>query len=160
MTDGIPVEARLTEAAARRRIIDQLTDTLRLLPAGVSLTWQHPEFPETVFGDATVVSCVDDDSVPDPPYNIAAMYWVAGVPTGKRAQYLELFVRAWDALGWRPLRDNADPRMPQVRAGTPDRYLLTLRQNLRGDLSVSVSSPCFPHDKRGGDVNPSTINHP
>lgn len=160
MAHEVPVESALTEAAARQRMVDFLTDTLRQLPSDVSLSWQHPEFSESVFGDATVAPCIDDDTIPNPPYNVAAKYWVIGVPAGKNSEYRDLFFRVWEGLGWRTIRDDHDREMPRVRAGTPDVYLLTLTQNPRGDLAVSVSSPCFPHDKRGGEPIPYTIAHP
>ncbi|MFF0489284.1 hypothetical protein ACFYTQ_09690 [Nocardia sp. NPDC004068] len=160
MTQHVPVDTTLTEERARQRIVEILTDTLRRLPAAIALTWQHPHFPDTVFGDATVVPCVDDDSAPDPPYNAAADYWISGMPGDGAAHYRDLFERAWRDLGWRPLRDERDPGMPQLRAGTPDVYLLTLTQNSRGDLALSVSSPCFPNHARGGTPMPSVITHP
>ncbi|MBF6064713.1 hypothetical protein IU500_24755 [Nocardia terpenica] len=160
MTSGVPVDPALTEASARQQTITYLTDTLRRLPANISLSWQHPEFPQTVFGDATVAPCIDDDTVPNRPYNVGANYWVIGVPAGKSHEYVDSFVKAWEQLGWKPVRDDHDPQMPQVRAGTPDGYLLTLTQNPRGDLAVSMSSPCFPQDKKGGQPIPQTIAHP
>ncbi|ATL65865.1 hypothetical protein CRH09_06195 [Nocardia terpenica] len=160
MTSSVPVDAELTEAAARQQIVTYLTDTLRQLPAEVSLSWQNPQFPNTMFGDATVVPCIDDDTVPNRPYNVAANYWVTGVPDGKATDYFNLFFQAWEKLGWKPTRDEKDPDVPEMRAGTSDGYLLQLLKNPRGNMSVAASSPCFPHDKKGGEPIPKTIPHP
>ncbi|WP_024802582.1 hypothetical protein [Nocardia sp. BMG51109] len=159
MVSAGPTDAVLTEAAARQQVVAYLLDTLRQLPTEISLSWQNPQFPQTMFGDATVVPCIDDDTVPNRPYNLGANYWVIGVPADRGGEYLDLFEAVWKRLGWKPFRDNSDPDIPEVKAGTPDGYLLILTRNPRGSLAVGVSSPCFPQNHRGGEPIPKTIAH-
>ncbi|MFE9581510.1 hypothetical protein ACFYO1_34395 [Nocardia sp. NPDC006044] len=148
-----------SESAARQKILQYLTDTLRHLPDDISLSWQHPGYEHAVFGDALVVAAVDATE-PDVPLLLNAEYWVVGVQPGKLREYFRLILGIWKTFGWRVAVD--EQATPQLigRARTLDDFGFTLVDNGKGDLAITASSPWFAQDATGGDPLPSTITHP
>ena len=156
MTSSVPVDPSFSEAKGRDRIVQYLTDTVKELPPQLSLSWQHPKYAHSVFGDAHIVPCVNDDEIPNPPLNVGAEYWVVGVPDGQEKQYFQTILDVWNKFGWRTVIDTS--ASPQIfgRARTPDDYAINVVDNGQGDLAVTISSPCFPHQNTGG--NPPARN--
>ncbi|MEG8179789.1 hypothetical protein GZH49_14760 [Nocardia terpenica] len=161
MTSGVPVDPSFSEAKAREQILRYLVDVLRYMPPQVSLSWRNLRYPDTVFGDAHNVPCVNDDTIANPPLNSNADYWMVGAPPGKTAEYFGLLVDAWKKMSWKTGVDSNGGSNSNVgRARTPDDYAFKAIDNGQGDLSISVSSPCFSHQNTGGQPLPETIAHP
>jgi hypothetical protein len=160
MTSNVAVSPNLTEAQARAQSLHYLTETLKQLPPQISLSWQNPRYPQSVFGDAQTVPCIDDDTVKNPPLNLGVDYWVVGVPDGQTQQYFQTIVDIWKKFGWQTVIDKNESPQTYGRARTPDDYAINVDDNGQGDLSIALSSPCFPHQNTGGQPLPATIQHP
>ncbi|WP_280261446.1 hypothetical protein [Nocardia wallacei] len=160
MTSSARVDPTFSEAKGRERILQYLTDTLRELPAQLSLSWQHPRYSHAIFGDAHTVPCIDDDTVPNPPLNVGADYWVVGVPDGQTRQYFQTVLDVWKKFGWQTVIDDTAAPQTYGRARTHDDFAINVVDNGKGDLAITISSPCFPHENTGGQPLPKSIQHP
>ncbi len=153
-----PVATDLTERLAQAATIEHLRQTVRLLPAELSLVTRD-RWDGRAVGTSFVDTCTLDDRVPDAPLGLWLGYLVVG-GTRPARDYLPEFRSAWQYLGW-PVEyaPNVTPNV--VKATTPDHYTLTVSAASTGDLGVDVASPCFPNTGRGGaDPLPPAIPHP
>lgn len=60
---GASVNRNLTESLACQSVIRDSADTLAQAPSDAALSRQHPQAPSGLFGNGTVLPCVDDDTV-------------------------------------------------------------------------------------------------
>ncbi|MFE4500783.1 hypothetical protein ACFRFQ_13050 [Rhodococcus sp. NPDC056743] len=155
---GVSVNSSLTEPLARQAIIKYLSDTLTRTSKDVALSRQHPQASSGLFGNGTVLPCIDDDTIENRPLNVIVKYWIVGIPGGKSTEYFDIFVRAWQGLGFKTLV--AEGGLRSVSARSSDDYAFDLSENTKGDLIISVSSPCFPAGAVGGDPFPLDIANP
>ncbi|AGT95574.1 hypothetical protein O5Y_28785 [Rhodococcus erythropolis CCM2595] len=158
MVRGVSVNRNLTESLARQSVIRYLTDTLAQTPSDAALSRQHPQAPSGLFGNGTVLPCIDDDTVGNRPLNVIVKYWVVGIPPGKSAEYFDTILRVWQDFGWKKLA--AEGGLKSATARTSDGYAFDLSANTNGDLIVSASSPCFPASALGGEPFPLGIVNP
>lgn len=150
----------LTETAAQTSLVGFFTDTLQALPTGVALSRENPLPDYQSFSPGGAAPCDDSDQSDAGPVSVQYSLWLHGVPADSAPAYLEMILRGWDTLGWPTTRSTEGTI--QVVQGTPaDEYVLTAALNDVGNISVTGSSPCFPHANEGTTTPvPSTIPRP
>ncbi|ONM49257.1 hypothetical protein [Nocardia donostiensis] len=147
-----------SEATAREQLHRYLVETLRALPARLSLSQVDPAMPEAVFSPGTTLPCNDNDDEAGPRY-FDIGYWLIGTTAATSDVDIDLVAAAWTRLGWRTHTPHRG-RPRAVFCRTPDQYGLTVQQSVDGHLSLFGSTPPFPSDATGGEPLPRTIEHP
>ncbi|MFE2995155.1 hypothetical protein ACFXG4_09120 [Nocardia sp. NPDC059246] len=147
-----------TQSAARAQLLRHLGETLRALPAELSLTVRHPDLPKAVFHRGVTLTW--DDSDPDNPLRFLDIrYWVLGTTPETSDRYFDLMLRAWSELGW-PTSSEPDefPRVGYAR--TPDGFGFALTQSVNGYLSLAGSTPPFESEAEAAEPLPAHLEHP
>ena len=132
----------VTSTQAQDRSMDALEQSLSALPAGVRLDRMHPEFPWAQLGFAKFEPCYDDNITIDGPHRFSATFWVVG--SDGRTD-LALLIERWAQWGW-AVDDRSGQRLGSARATSCDDYRVFARLSEGGQLSLGVSSPCFPFE--------------
>ncbi|MET8422589.1 hypothetical protein [Nocardia sp. NPDC004860] len=147
-----------TQSAARAQLLRHLGETLRALPAELSLTVRHPDLPKAVFHRGVTLPW--DDGDPDSPLRFLDIrYWVLGTTPETSERYFESVLRAWTEQGWATSSDpNQLPRAAYAR--TPDGFGFALTQSVNGYLSLAGSTPPFEPESEAAEPLPTTIEHP
>ncbi|GAB4583184.1 hypothetical protein [Nocardia sp. IFM 10818] len=147
-----------TQAAVRAGLLGHFTETLRALPAGLSLVLYHPELPKAGLHEG--VNLPWDAADPDNLLEFFDIrYWVLGTTPDTSDHYFDLIMQIWTARGWpTETRGAARPRTGYTR--TPDGYGLTITQSINGYLSMAGSTPAFEPDSDEGAPMPRQIDHP
>ncbi|MTE11543.1 hypothetical protein [Nocardia aurantiaca] len=147
-----------TQSAARAQLLRHFGETLRALPAQLSLALRHPDLPKAVFHRG--VNLPWDDSDPDNPLVFLDIrYWVLGTTPETSDSAFELVLRAWGDQGWPTISDPDEfPRVGYAR--TPDGFGFALAQSVNGYLSLAGSTPPFEPDSEAGEPLPAHIEHP
>lgn len=147
------------QTASHRRLYEYLGETLRALPAEHSLSLRHPTNPRAHFHEGVTLPCDDNDDEGVGPHYFDVSYWIVGAAPNESDRHFELVVAGWQRLGWATRLDR-DSRPRAAFTRTPDRYGLSIQQSIKGDLSVSASTPGFIRPAREPDPAPTTIPHP
>lgn len=161
----------VTQAAARAQLLRHLTETLRSLPAELSLALWHPDLPKARLHDGVTLfgSPFDDDddeagSADGQGWDIGRSavfdirYWMVGTTPDTSGTYLDLVMRAWGDRGW-TTQASRDSMPLAGYAQSPDDYGFSVLQSINGYLSVSGTTPTFVFDANPGDPFPDRIGH-
>ncbi len=101
----------------------------------------------------------DDDDEGVGPHYFEISYWIAGAGPDESDRHFDSVAAGWRKMGWETGVDrNTRPRAAFTRA--PGGYGLTIQQSIKGDLSISASTPGFLRDTRESNPAPATIAHP
>lgn len=159
-TLGNSVDTSLTTQIAQTRVLEYFTETLAALPAQTTLSLQNSTAGKGQFYTGDTVPCDDSDQTDTGPLNLQLRYWVHGVPIGQQIAYFDLIVSVLDVQNWSPRRDiKGNDRI--VRASTSDGYTIIAHLNSDDELSLGVSSPCFPRANDHSILSqPTMIAHP
>ncbi|MFZ2530187.1 MAG: hypothetical protein WAX14_21460 [Rhodococcus sp. (in: high G+C Gram-positive bacteria)] len=156
---GNIVDENLTQAEALHRTVGYLEDLVGALPDGTSLTQNYSRNSTGKIGTGHVGPCYDGNLIEDMPANVGARYQVSGMPGGAAKRYLGLIVDYWESRDW-PVDERMIGDTLWAGAQVPDGFGFSASVNDSGDLSVTVSSTCFPHVDSGyfGTIDtPETI---
>ncbi len=157
---GASVQPSITKEAAQVRILEYFADTLTVLPAQATLSWESPTPGSDSLGPGITVPCNDNDQTDTGAVNLQLDYWIHGMPKGDGINYFESVSKVFADKGWSPQRDIRGPQRI-VRGYTNDGYSLIAQLNVHGDLSLTGSSPCFPKaNDHSTTPQPSTVPHP
>lgn len=153
-----------TQASVRARLRLDLTDTVRMLPAGLALVLGHPDLPKAWLGSGVSlpVNEFDLDDVDDPDVVLAVftiLYWVLGAVPETADRCFDLVVRTWAERHWPTRTDrNSRPCVGHGHARTPEGYEFAVVQSVNGYLSVSGTTPTFTRDSTEGSPFPPRID--
>ncbi len=74
---------------------------------------------------------------------VANLYWLRDLPKDRTAELFETMHSYWLSHDYRVLDDHRDLRMPALFVeSNRDAFRMSLQANVRGDLSISATSPC------------------
>lgn len=127
-----------TSSDAQLGAMTVLMRSLAVLPAGTSLTRIHPDFPQAPMMFGRFTPCYDDNMTVEGPHRYTVRYWVEGGDPHENARTL---LDRWREWGW-----DVFTTRNTVRVISPDDYCLITRVSREGNLSIGVSSPCFPYE--------------
>lgn len=147
-----PVENELTDAAAQQRSVEHLAATARALPDQLRFELIRP---------SDVFSCIFDPKAVNPPLKVMTSYAIS-VAQGRQYDQLRSFESTWRSFGWSTEVEQYDYqtsyREPSVvKTASADHYTLIVQLAEGGGLSVHVTSPCLPHDKKKGTSEPPVV---
>ncbi|WP_143203605.1 hypothetical protein [Streptomyces sp. CB01580] len=157
----------VTQAASRAELLRHLTETLRALPAELSLALWHPDLPKARMHDGVTPfgSPFDDDADADEGGDVGRSavfdirYWVVGTTPESSGAYLDMVMRVWSDWGWTTRTSKVSPSLDKF-AHSPDGYGFSVRQRINGYLSMSGTTPTFMVDPNPTDPFPARIDHP
>ncbi|GGK38592.1 hypothetical protein [Nocardia camponoti] len=150
-----------TFQTAQTRSVEYLTEILRLMPPGTYLSTRYPGAPTDSGFVATTLTCDDNASDSSGPKNLGTTYWVVGVERAEANRVVNAVGDSWEKGGLRRVDRRPEGAFLDIYATTPDDYRLVVGHNAQNEVSVSVSSPCFPRPSADEKPHlPDRIDHP
>lgn len=139
--NDFPVEPQMTERIAQAKTVEHLSETIRGLPAGWTLTtgdhWQGEPWNHARMLD----KCTFDEEVPHAPFGLWIDYHLDG-SSDPLAEYLPALRSIWKSLGWTLTENVANPGV--LKATTPDHFALIAAQTPgTGETMITTMSPFF-----------------
>ncbi|MFF8918344.1 hypothetical protein ACF08M_34860 [Streptomyces sp. NPDC015032] len=157
----------VTQATARAQLLRHLTETLRALPAELSLALWHPDLPKARMHDGVTLfgsPFDDDDADGDEGGDIGRSavfdirYWVVGTTPDTSGVYLDMVMRVWSDRGWTTRTSRDSPPLHGV-AHSPDGCGFSIWQSINGYLSMSGTTATFIVDPNPKAPFPDRIDH-
>ncbi|MGH3873872.1 MAG: hypothetical protein ACRDSR_20605 [Pseudonocardiaceae bacterium] len=124
----------LTEQQAKDRVEEHITDAVAALPVPARLEVQSTDR----------VPCDDPtDQGPLGRIIVAKTYWLRDLLAERNKEIFDAVESYWLSHDYRVLDDHRELRVPAFFAeNNTDAFRMSLQSNVRGDLSISATSPC------------------
>ena len=128
-SDDEAPESPLNEEQAGERAEKHISDTVAALPDSLELA---------PLGRTVSAACD-----PEPLITVSKRYWLDGLPAEENDEHVEALGEYWNTNGDTVVEDLRPDKLFVSVRNDEDKFQMSVRSGVQGDLSISTSSPCI-----------------